>query len=142
MPKVFRHTNQLLQLERKDSQSARKAYRLLEVGRFNQAIAVILTAMHRLNERLATPQTPPPALPALTDPPLYDLVVCVKKFGYSTTSQADNPIAWLKFAGQEKEAGRGQRVTDSGMQERLEGFELVDTEARQFEVILKYRKSS
>lgn len=141
MPRTFRHQNQLIQLERKDPHAARKAHRLIEVGRINSAIAVIVAAMHRLNERLATLQTSPPALPALTNPPLYDLVICVKKFGYSTTSQADNPIAWLKFAGLEKEKGQGQRVTDPEMQERLEGFELVDTEARQFQIIYKYRKA-
>lgn len=137
--KTFRHQNQLAHLERTQPEVARHAIRLKRLGLTDAAIHIIRQAIHHELDRLTRPA---PQIPAITTPALYDLVIAVKKYGYNTTSQADNPIAWLKFAGRAQEAGQGERLTDPAIQERLADFELVETEGGEFLVIYKYKKDA
>lgn len=76
-----------------------------------------------------------------TDQPLYDLLIASKKYGYGSTTNADAPIIWWKVAGHEKQAPRRSlSIVDPALQQRLEAYELVDTEVQPSQVIRKYRK--
>lgn len=76
--------------------------------------------------------------------PLYDLLIAAKKYGYGSRSRdaQDAPIVWLKFAGEEKRPPKDPKITlaHPSVQKFLLGYELVATEAHQFEIVKKYRK--
>lgn len=108
---------------------------------------IIRRALLRLAELMRRPRPQPiaprpPILPAL-GPVLYDLVIATVKYGYGTTEQATDPIAWLKFAGQQRQQFKpGQRpaLVDSKIQAMLDGLKLVKTEVQASQVIRKYRR--
>ena len=74
--------------------------------------------------------------------PLYDLLIASRKYGYNLTSQTDAPITWLKAAGFPQRSPQVENTTlaHPTVQKFLEGYELVDTEVKPFEIIRKYRK--
>lgn len=71
-------------------------------------------------------------------PPAFDLVICTKKLPF--VSAPDGKILWFKLAGQEKvEPTKTAHLTDGPIQAKLARYELVGTEARQSQVIRRYR---
>lgn len=77
----------------------------------------------------------------LPDRPLYDLVIASRKYGFSSTTNANAPIEWWKVAGGEQQSPPGQvSLTDPIIQQHLAAYELVDTEIHPMRIIRKYRK--
>ncbi len=74
--------------------------------------------------------------------PLYDLVVASAKYGAGLTSSPKAPIKWFKQAGfpQRSPLDKNTALASPQVQAFLQGYELVDIEVKQFEVIRKYRK--
>ncbi len=108
---------------------------------------IIRRAMLRLAELMRRPRPQPiaprpPILPGL-GPVLYDLVIATVKYGYGTTERATDPIAWLKWAGEQRREfrpGRRPTLVDGNVQAMLDGLELVETEVQASQVIRKYRR--
>lgn len=87
-------------------------------------------------------QTSPTSFIVSEAPVLFDLLISVKKYGIGSRSQdtQNAPILWVKAAGQEKRPPKSKSTTMAHVVKFLEGYELVATEVRQFEIIKKYRK--
>ena len=103
---------------------------------------VIGDGMRILAEQLSQPKDLPVVVPGQT---LYDLVIASKKYGYGSTDHANAPILWWKVAGQPKEEIYPRRrvsVIDNEVQDRLAGYELVDTEVKRNMIVRKYREAS
>ena len=125
---------------------------LVKVGQLDSAAplaervhAVLLANRPGAASELPAPvlvQTSPASFIVSEAPILFDLLISVKKFGSGSRSRdTENvPILWIKAAGQEKRPPKSKNTTMAHVVKFLQGYELVGTEVRQFEIIKKYRK--
>lgn len=71
-------------------------------------------------------------------PPAFDLVIATKKQPF--ISESNGRILWIKRAGCDKiEPKTEKHLTDSDIAAKLAKYTLIDTEARQGQVIRRYR---
>lgn len=93
------------------------------------ADSIIANGIKRLRDTLRVSRPAPPPSPVL-----FDLVVAVKKYGYGATCNPSDPVKWLKYAGQPMEKPRRVKLIDLD----LTGYDLVETEVKQDEVVYRY----
>lgn len=133
---------QLAQLRRLDPQGYEVTVQLLEKLP-HSADTVISGALKKL-------LAPKPQVNRLTVAPIpgvyiCDLTIAVKKYGYGTVSQADNPIAWIQEAGYIREVPpRDTSLLSPEIAKRLENYDLIPgdagTEARANLIIRRYKR--
>lgn len=98
----------------------------------NQRIADALKAA-----LVAPPESQPPG----PDQPVYDLVICAKKYGFGATTTQAAPILWYKKAGESGKSQPGMTMAAIAAKGWLDGYTLVATEVQTGKMVYRYKKS-
>lgn len=79
-------------------------------------------------------------LPA--QPPLFDLVIVTKRWGYGSKTSGREPILWIKLAGkpEDHETYKGLNMYSPQVRKMLEPYEWVENETRPNQLIRKFRR--